>query len=216
MTEDAVFRLKDLQPGEEFLELVNVSVKPGQFVLWVIENPNLYSLMWDLVLGLAEPVDGRILWFNEQKPSEAAQWEQCAFLSRLGWVAKTSRLLSSRTLLNNLTIYFEYTLGRPAEEAEVRGLKWLERAGLSDKAHILGENLPAGLQPIALLVQALAREPMLFFLDRPKLLFEADFSLAWKLLTELRSCGLALIIFDYSPEPWALELATQEIALITS
>ncbi|MDR1083503.1 MAG: hypothetical protein LBP22_01285 [Deltaproteobacteria bacterium] len=216
MTEDAVFRLNDLRPGGEFLEPVNVSVKPGQFVLWVIDNPNLYSLMWELVLGLAEPADGRIFWFNEPKPSESAQWEQSAFLSRLGWVAKNSRLLSSRTLLNNLTLYFEYTLGWPTGEAEARGLKWLERAGLSDKAHILGENIPAALQPIALLVQALAREPKLFFLDRPKFLFEADFSLAWELLSELKSGGLALVIFDYSPEPWALELAAQELALITS
>jgi hypothetical protein len=61
---------------------------------------------------------------------------------------------------------------------------------------------------LALLALNLAKEPDIFFLERPKRLFEKDFERVWAILEEQKLArNLALLVFDRQPGLWRTEIA---------
>jgi ABC-type multidrug transport system ATPase subunit len=215
MTNQAVLKWEGVKPAASD-EPINLLLSAGQWAVWIEDDPQKYQTFWDLALGNISPAEGQIYWFNQPKPLLNHRWEQCAFLQRLGFVTKNSRLLSGLTLLDNLSLHFVYSQGLEILKAQHLGWQWLEKAQLSDLALSLGEDIPLDKLPLALLVQALAKEPDLFFLDRPKILFDQYFSRVWSLLSEEKDTRrLAVVIFDQQIEPWLDDSQLQNLSLWT-
>ncbi|MDR1578158.1 MAG: hypothetical protein LBT86_08055 [Deltaproteobacteria bacterium] len=193
---------------------LNMELEPGQWALWLEPNPFKLSLYWDLARGFGEPAQGRIFWFNAPKPLILSARQECEFRRQFGSVDRNDRLIMGLNLVNNLALYYEYHLGYEKLAAESEAWLWLEKFDLQDFAELMGDQVPAHKLPIASLALALVKTPALFFLDRPRALFEADFALAWSTLLELKqSQGLPLVIFDQQPGPWLAEIEANELLI---
>ena len=87
--------------------------------------------------------------------------------ARLGMVFQNFELFPHMTITDNLTLAQVKVLGRSREEATARGLKMLERVGITAHAHKFPGQLSGGQQQRVAIARALAMDPIAMLFDEP-------------------------------------------------
>jgi len=87
--------------------------------------------------------------------------------ARLGMVFQNFELFPHMTITDNLTLAQVKVLGRSREEATARGLKMLERVGITAHANKFPGQLSGGQQQRVAIARALAMDPIAMLFDEP-------------------------------------------------
>ena len=87
--------------------------------------------------------------------------------SRVGMVFQHFELFPHLSVTENLTIAQVKVLGRSVDEAKVRGLKMLDRVGLSAHKDKFPGQLSGGQQQRVAIARALSMDPMVMLFDEP-------------------------------------------------
>jgi glutamate/aspartate transport system ATP-binding protein len=87
--------------------------------------------------------------------------------SRIGMVFQHFELFPHLSITENLTLGQTKVLNRSKEEANAKGLKLLERVGLSAHAHKFPGQLSGGQQQRVAIARALAMDPIAMLFDEP-------------------------------------------------
>ena len=87
--------------------------------------------------------------------------------SRVGMVFQHFELFPHMTVTENLTLGQVKVLGRSAEEARDKGLKLLERVGLTDQRDKVPGQLSGGQQQRVAIARALSMDPIAILFDEP-------------------------------------------------
>jgi glutamate/aspartate transport system ATP-binding protein len=87
--------------------------------------------------------------------------------SRVGMVFQHFELFPHLSVTENLTIAQIKVLGRSAEDAKVRGLKMLDRVGLSAHKDKFPGQLSGGQQQRVAIARALSMDPIVMLFDEP-------------------------------------------------
>ena len=87
--------------------------------------------------------------------------------SRVGMVFQHFELFPHLSITENLTLGQRKVLKRSAEDARVRGLKLLDRVGLSAHAHKYPGQLSGGQQQRVAIARALSMDPIVMLFDEP-------------------------------------------------
>jgi glutamate/aspartate transport system ATP-binding protein len=87
--------------------------------------------------------------------------------SRVGMVFQHFELFPHLTITQNLTLAQTKVLGRSQDEAVAKGLKLLDRVGLSAHAHKHPGQLSGGQQQRVAIARALAMDPIAMLFDEP-------------------------------------------------
>ncbi|AVO40677.1 amino acid ABC transporter ATP-binding protein [Simplicispira suum] len=87
--------------------------------------------------------------------------------SRVGMVFQHFELFPHLSVTENLTIAQVKVLGRSADEAKKRGLKMLDRVGLSDHKDKFPGQLSGGQQQRVAIARALSMDPIVMLFDEP-------------------------------------------------
>ncbi|HVL36269.1 MAG TPA: amino acid ABC transporter ATP-binding protein [Burkholderiales bacterium] len=87
--------------------------------------------------------------------------------SRVGMVFQHFELFPHMTVTENLTLGQVKVLGRSAEEARDKGLKLLERVGLTDQRDKVPGQLSGGQQQRVAIARALSMDPIAMLFDEP-------------------------------------------------
>ncbi|RZI80658.1 MAG: amino acid ABC transporter ATP-binding protein [Rubrivivax sp.] len=87
--------------------------------------------------------------------------------SRVGMVFQHFELFPHLSVTENLTIAQIKVLGRSAEDAKARGLKMLERVGLSAHKDKFPGQLSGGQQQRVAIARALSMDPIVMLFDEP-------------------------------------------------
>lgn len=87
--------------------------------------------------------------------------------SRVGMVFQHFELFPHLSIVENLTIAQIKVLGRTPEEAKAKGLKLLDRVGLSAHAEKFPGQLSGGQQQRVAIARALAMDPIVMLFDEP-------------------------------------------------
>ena len=87
--------------------------------------------------------------------------------SRVGMVFQHFELFPHLSVTENLTIAQIKVLGRSAEDAKVRGLKMLDRVGLSGHKDKFPGQLSGGQQQRVAIARALSMDPIVMLFDEP-------------------------------------------------
>jgi len=83
----------------------------------------------------------------------------------IGMVFQQFNLWPHKTVLENVTLGLQRSLGMPTSEANERGIHQLNNVGLADKIHVYPSTLSGGQQQRVALARALALEPALMLFD---------------------------------------------------
>ncbi len=87
--------------------------------------------------------------------------------ARIGMVFQNFELFPHMKITDNLTLAQIKVLGRNREEAVTRGLKMLQRVGLTAHAHKFPGQLSGGQQQRVAIARALAMDPIAMLFDEP-------------------------------------------------
>ncbi|RMP38878.1 Aspartate/glutamate ABC-type transport system [Pseudomonas amygdali pv. tabaci] len=119
--------------------------------------------------------------------------------SRVGMVFQHFELFPHLSIVENLTIAQIKVLGRSKAEATEKGLKLLDRVGLSEHAHKHPGQLSGGQQQRVAIARALALQPDLLLLDEPVSALDVSVQAQiLDLLVELQSeSGIAYVLVSH-------------------
>jgi len=87
--------------------------------------------------------------------------------ARVGMVFQHFELFPHLSITENLTLAQIKVLGRPADEAKVHGLKYLERVGLIVQKDKFPGQLSGGQQQRVAIARALSMDPIVMLFDEP-------------------------------------------------
>jgi glutamate/aspartate transport system ATP-binding protein len=87
--------------------------------------------------------------------------------ARIGMVFQHFELFPHLTVMRNLVLAQIKVLGRGKEESVARGMKLLERVGLTEHAHKFPGQLSGGQQQRVAIARALAMDPIAMLFDEP-------------------------------------------------
>ncbi|HET7261532.1 MAG TPA: amino acid ABC transporter ATP-binding protein [Casimicrobiaceae bacterium] len=87
--------------------------------------------------------------------------------ARVGMVFQHFELFPHLTVRQNLSLAQALVLGRPQQEADERGLKYLDRVGLIDQKDKFPGQLSGGQQQRVAIARALSMDPICMLFDEP-------------------------------------------------
>ena len=117
---------------------------------------------------------------------------------QLGMVFQSFNLFPHMTVLRNVSLAQERTLGRSRREADEISMSLLERVGLADKAQQYPVRCSGGQQQRIAIARALALDPKVMLFDEPTSALDPELGLeVLAVMRELASSGMTMIVVTH-------------------
>jgi len=118
--------------------------------------------------------------------------------SRVGMVFQHFELFPHMTITDNLSLAQVKVLGRSREEAAEKGLKLLDRVGLSTHAHKHPGQLSGGQQQRVAIARALAMDPICMLFDEPTSALDPEMiNEVLDVMVELAKEGMTMMVVTH-------------------
>ena len=116
----------------------------------------------------------------------------------VGMVFQSFNLFPHLTVLRNISLAQERTMGRSREEAEAVGMQLLKRVGLADKATQYPARCSGGQQQRIAIARALALDPQVMLFDEPTSALDPELGLeVLAVMRELAEGGMTMIVVTH-------------------
>jgi ABC-type nitrate/sulfonate/bicarbonate transport system ATPase subunit len=136
---------------------LDLSIETGRFVSLVGPSGCGKSTLFNVIAGLLQPTEGRVLIDGE---------DATGAIGRVGYMLQKDLLLPWRTVLDNVILGMEIQ-GTPLREARERALPLLQRYGLAGFEHLYPNSLSGGMRQRAALLRTLLFDTDVILLDEP-------------------------------------------------
>jgi len=143
----------------------STTIKKGEVVVVCGPSGSGKSTLIKTVNAL-EPVQKGEIWVNGV-PVHDPKTNLPKLRSQVGMVFQHFELFPHLSVTENLTIAQVKVLGRSADDAKVRGLKMLDRVGLSAHKDKFPGQLSGGQQQRVAIARALSMDPIVMLFDEP-------------------------------------------------
>jgi glutamate/aspartate transport system ATP-binding protein len=147
------------------LKNCSIDVKKGEVVVICGPSGSGKSTLIKCVNGLESFQNGEIVVDGTSVGDPRTNLPKLR--ARVGMVFQHFELFPHMRVRENLTIAQMKVLGRSREEAQRKGVKLLERVGLSDQAEKYPGHLSGGQQQRVAIARALAMDPICMLFDEP-------------------------------------------------
>src|SRR6266576_3232284 len=146
-------------PGGTFRAVapLNLSIESGRFVSLVGPSGCGKSTLFNVIAGLLQPTEGRVLIDGE---------DATGTIGRVGYMLQKDLLLPWRTVLDNVILGMEIQ-GKPLRAARERALPLLQRYGLAGFEYLYPNALSGGMRQRAALLRTLLFDTDVILLDEP-------------------------------------------------
>ncbi|NLE99223.1 MAG: amino acid ABC transporter ATP-binding protein [Propionibacterium sp.] len=115
-------------------------------------------------LSLLEPIDDGQILLGEEDISDP-RIDANRVRARYGIVFQSYNLFPHLSVIDNVTLASRVVGRMPRRDAEARGMTYLDRVGLADKARVHPDRLSGGQQQRVAIARALATEPEVLLFD---------------------------------------------------
>lgn len=193
--------------GFQALKNVNLKIKEGDFFALLGHNGAGKSTTINIVSSIISKTSGTVKVFGEDLDKNVV-----ACKNFLGVVSQEIIYDTNSNLLEGLIIQGGY-YGIPFHEAKIRGLYWLDKMNLLDKAQNTTRELSGGMARRYMIAKALMHNPRLLILDEPTA--GVDVALRremWDFLQEINNLGITVILTTHYLEE--AEYLCKNIAII--
>jgi phospholipid/cholesterol/gamma-HCH transport system ATP-binding protein len=153
--------------GQAVLKGVDLEIFEGETVVILGASGSGKTVLMNLLVGLMEADEGRILIDGEDVTSftRSDQWAKIRL--KMGFLFQGSALYDSMTIGQNVSFALEHHLDLPEErvrEIVAEKLKLVELEGVED---MMPSELSGGMQKRAALARAIAFDPRMIVYDEP-------------------------------------------------
>ncbi len=184
----------------EVLHDVNLRMQAGEVVAIIGPSGSGKSTLLRCVNLLEPPTSGRVtlggVVVEAGKPTSRKELVQLR--RAVGMVFQSFNLFPHLTVLRNVCLAQERTMGRSREEAEAVAMQLLKRVGLADKAGQYPSRCSGGQQQRIAIARALALEPQLMLFDEPTSALDPELGLeVLAVMRELAEGGMTMIVVTH-------------------
>jgi ABC-type transporter Mla maintaining outer membrane lipid asymmetry ATPase subunit MlaF len=169
--------------------------------LMVLADPRHHGeILLRICATLIPPTGGEISWRGRSN-DEIQDPERYDLRRRIGFVYRSSSLISNMTLLDNVTLGLQYHENLGREAAYERASPWLGRFGLAEHRFVRPADLSPGGRRLAVYAREFMKRPELLLLESPFVDLDEGYQ---DLLTEAveetrRDWGCALVVANVEP-----------------
>lgn len=156
---------KRYTPDTAALEDVSVSVKKGEFVFVVGQSGSGKSTFLRLLTKEEKPTSGHI-WVAGKELNRLPSWRVPALRRALGSVFQDFKLLSNKTVAENVAFALE-VIGQRRHIIQRTVPEVLKLVGLADKAGRFPNELSGGEQQRVSIARAFVNRPLVLLCDEP-------------------------------------------------
>ena len=139
------------------VEPLDLEIPTGRFVSLVGPSGCGKSTLFNVIAGLLQPTEGRVLIDGE---------DATGTIGRVGYMLQKDLLLPWRTVLDNVILGMEIQ-GKPLKAARERALPLLQKYGLAGFEHLYPNSLSGGMRQRAALLRTLLFDTDVILLDEP-------------------------------------------------
>jgi len=139
------------------VEPLDLEIPTGRFVSLVGPSGCGKSTLFNVIAGLLQPTEGRVLIDGE---------DATGTIGRVGYMLQKDLLLPWRTVLDNVILGMEVQ-GKPMKAARERALPLLQKYGLAGFEHLYPNSLSGGMRQRAALLRTLLFDTDVILLDEP-------------------------------------------------
>ncbi|MHB1487270.1 MAG: cell division ATP-binding protein FtsE [Acidimicrobiales bacterium] len=143
----------------------NVDIQKGEFVFLVGPSGSGKSTFLRLLLKEEQPDAGQI-WVAGKEIGKLTPWKVPHLRRNLGCVFQDFRLLSSKTVYENVAFALE-VIGRPRHVVAAQVPQILDLVGLAKKRDHLPNELSGGEQQRVAIARAFVNRPLVLLADEP-------------------------------------------------
>ncbi len=147
------------------LDNVSFKVEKGEFVSLVGSSGAGKTTLFNILLGEEEPTSGRV-FIEDTDVHKASPADSCRIKRRIGTIFQDYRLLSSKTVYENIAYAMEVT-GVSDEEIERYVPEVLDTVGLLEHAMHFPYQLSGGEKQRTAIARALIHDPDVILADEP-------------------------------------------------
>jgi glutamate/aspartate transport system ATP-binding protein len=144
----------------------STSIQKGEVVVVCGPSGSGKSTLIKTINAL-EPIQQGEIWVNGTAVHDTKKTNLPQLRSKVGMVFQHFELFPHLTVTENLTIAQIKVLGRSADDAKVRGLKMLDRVGLTAHKDKFPGQLSGGQQQRVAIARALSMDPIVMLFDEP-------------------------------------------------
>lgn len=154
-----VFRQTTSGQSVVAIDKLTLRIEPGEMVAIVGQTGCGKSTLFDLLIGLEHPTDGRIS-IGGKTPYDDFN----AFRGRIATIFQQDRLFPWRSALDNVKLPLEL-IGIAEDIQETRAMDWLCRLGLEKFANAYPRELSGGMRQRVAIARAFALQPEILLAD---------------------------------------------------
>jgi len=136
---------------------IDLQIETGRFVSLVGPSGCGKSTLFNIIAGLLQPTEGRVLIDGE---------DATGTIGRVGYMLQKDLLLAWRTVLDNVILGMEIQ-GMPRRAARQRALPLLQKYGLAGFEYLYPNVLSGGMRQRAALLRTLLADRDVILLDEP-------------------------------------------------
>ena len=136
---------------------LDLKIETGRFVSLVGPSGCGKSTLFNIIAGLLQPTEGRVLIDNQNATGT---------IGRVGYMLQKDLLLAWRTVLDNTILGMEIQ-GMPLNAARQRALPLLQKYGLAGFEYLYPNSLSGGMRQRAALMRTLLFDADVILLDEP-------------------------------------------------
>lgn len=193
----------------QVLKGINERIAPGEKVVIVGPSGSGKSTFLRCINLLEKPTSGEICFHD--KNINLAGCNLNKVREKMGMVFQNFNLFPHLTVMENITLAPIMTKSCTANDAKEKGLKLLERIGLSDKADKYPGSLSGGQKQRVAIVRALAMEPEIILFDEPTSALDPEMvGEVLEMMKSLADDGMTMMVVTHEMG-FAREVATRVI-----
>ncbi len=195
--------------GPRVLESINLSIAPGEFLAIVGQNGSGKSTLAKLIVGLLQPVAGRVLLNGRDRAAmtETETAPEAAYVFQ-----NPDHQIFSATVAEEVA-FGPRNFNLPAHEIARRSDEVLAAVGLENARHSDPFLLGKGERQRLAVASVLALHPRLLILDEPTTGLDHREQLRMMaLITELNRAGTAIVIISHTP--WLVAEYARRVVLL--
>ncbi|MEG0316186.1 MAG: amino acid ABC transporter ATP-binding protein, partial [Comamonas sp.] len=144
----------------------STSIKKGEVVVVCGPSGSGKSTLIKTINAL-EPIQKGEIWVNGTAVHDTKHTNLPQLRSKVGMVFQHFELFPHLSVTENLTIAQIKVLGRSVDDAKARGLKMLDRVGLTAHKDKFPGQLSGGQQQRVAIARALSMDPIVMLFDEP-------------------------------------------------
>ena len=186
--------------AHEVLSGIDLKMRAGEVVAVIGPSGSGKSTLLRCVNQLEPPTAGRVTLAGVtiEAGQEPKRKDLVQLRRAVGMVFQSFNLFPHLTVLRNVCLAQERTMGRSRQQAEAVAMQLLTRVGLADKAHQYPARCSGGQQQRIAIARALALGPQLMLFDEPTSALDPELGLeVLAVMRELAEGGMTMIVVTH-------------------